>query len=152
MGKFASEEAIENLQKIFDFLGKYGGAITTKNPTNWWKLYVDTDLRDDGRIATQIGIHSDLNGDTIFDPIFRIAVTWEDDKIKEVEIFSCEETTVFGTSVVDADDMISMSGIREKDEYGLVERFDSFMHNMAEVGPYLRDPEKVVKYDSYLSE
>ena len=41
---------------------------------------------------------------------------------------------------------------KEKDDYGLKARFDSFINNMVEVGPYLSDPESVERYDKYMSE
>ncbi len=152
MGKKARTKSVAKLQKIYDYLGKYGGTIETKKPGNWWKFYMDTDPIGELKVASQIGVCKDVNGDTIFDPLFHIVITLDEDNITEVEINDCEETTMFGTSVVDANDMISMNGMKEKDDYGLIERFESFMTNMAEVGPYLTDPKKVCKYDKYLSE
>lgn len=154
MARKASKEAIVLLQKIFDFLGRYGGTIETDSPSTWWSLYFDADKDDanDNRILSQIGVFKHLNGDIIFDPEFKIVMHMDGERIDDVDIIECAETTVFGTSVVDDNDNISMGGITEKDEIGLVERFSEFMHNMVEVGPYLTNPKKIEKYDKYISE
>ena len=43
MAKKATKEAISYLQKVFDFLGEFGGTIETKNPENWWKLDLEVE-------------------------------------------------------------------------------------------------------------
>lgn len=99
-----------------------------------------------------IGIFESLNGDIIFDPQFTLTLKMDGDKIQEAEIHNCINQTMFGTSKVDSDDMLHGFGRTEKSPTSLVDIFEGFMHNMAEIGPYLKDPKKVTKYDKTLSD
>lgn len=144
MSKKATMQSVEQLQKIMDFLGENGGTITTKNPGTWWKLDLEIfEGEEDDEKQVMIGICQSVSGDLIFDPAFQLLVKMQDDQIKSVDITSYESTTFFGTIYIDGDDMLHGFGATEKDELGLAERFSQFMHNMAEVGPYLTDPAEV---------
>ncbi len=150
----ATKNSVKLLQKIFDTLGKYGGTIVTKEPGSWWNLYVDADDSEvEGKITSQIGVYKDVNSDIMFDPIFKIQMEMDGDRIKNADIFYCEATTIFGTTHIDGNNILTatFSSEREKDDIGLKERFEGFLINMAEEGPYLSDPAEVKKYTKYLS-
>ena len=156
--KKAMKKSVKKLQRIFDFLGKYGGTIKTKRPGTWWLLYVDVDnFEVEGKITSQIGVFTSINGDVIFDPEFKIQMLMDGEKIKDVDIMYYDSASVLGTFHIDGNDMccfMSMTGCseKEKDDYGLADRFEAFLTNMVEVGPYLFDPAEVKKYSKYMSE
>lgn len=141
MSKMATKKAMAQLQKIYDFLGENGGQIHTDSPGTWWALNLECCEE-----SMQIGVFTSVDGDIIFDPNFELRVSMENGKISEVEICSCEETTLLGTTYVDGEDMLHGFGTTEKDPYGLKKRFSSFMENMAKNGPYLTNPKSVTKY------
>lgn len=152
MGKIATKKATGQLQKIFNYLGEFGGKIETKNPGTWWTLDVEVECVAGTKKDVFIGVCSSINGDIIFDPMFRLALTMDNGKITETEILECEETTIFGTTVVDGDDMLHGFGGVEKDPYGLKKRFSNFMENMTVNGPYLTDNKSFEKYEKTLAD
>ena len=141
MSKMATKKAVAQLQKVYDFLGENGGQIHTDSPETWWALNLECCEED-----MQIGVFSSVGGDIIFDPVFALRASIEEGKIQEVEICSCEETTLLGTTYVDGEDMLHGFGMKEKDPYGLRKRFSSFMENMTKNGPYLTNPKSVKRY------
>lgn len=153
MSKIATKKATKQLQKIFNVLGKFGGVIETNDPGTWWTLDLEVECIENDRKDVQIGIYKNLNGDIIYDPIFFLSLKTDDnDKIIEVEIHSCEETTILGTTIVDSEDFLHGFGNVEKDPHGLKRRFSSFMYGMTELGPYLTKPKKVKKYNETLAD
>lgn len=152
MAKKATKEAIEYLQKIFDFLGEFRGTIETKNPGTWWKFDLEVESVDGDSKDILIGVCNSVNGDIFFDPQFEMTLTMDGDRIQEAEIHSCINQTVLGTSKIDSDDMLHWFGMTEKSPTGLRNAFTGFIRNMAEIGPYLTDPKEVKKYDKTLSD
>ena len=152
MSKIATKKATGQLQKIFKYLGECGGRIETKNPGTWWTLDVEVECAEDTKKDVTIGVYSSVNGDIIFDPVFHLSLTMDNGKIVETEILDCEETTIFGTTMVDGNDMLHGFGTVEKDPYGLKKRFSSFMENMTVNGPYLTDNKFVQKYENTLAD
>lgn len=152
MGKMATKKAAKQLQQLFDFLGEFGGVIETNMPENWWNLDLEVEQIEGDKKNILVGVYSSVSGDVIYDPVFHVVAREEDDKIAEVEVLDCEETTVLGTSTVDGDDMIHGFGTTEKDPFGLKNRFTSFMDNMTGSGPYLTEPKSVKKYTKTLAD
>ena len=152
MSKIATKKATGQLQKIFKYLGEFGGKIETNNPGTWWTLDLEVECVEDAKKNVCIGVYSSINGDIIFDPMFHLSLTMENEKIMETEILDCEETTMFGTTVVDGNDMLHGFGMVEKDPYGLKKRFSNFMENMTVNGPYLTDNKSVEKYQNALAD
>ena len=152
MAKKATKKAVEQLPKIFDFLGEFGGTIETKQPNNWWTLDLEVEEADDVSKDIMIGACKSLEGDIIYDPKFTLTLKMDGDKIVEAEIHSCINQNVFGTTEIDSDDMIHGSGRVEKSPKGLRTMFSGFMDIMTEIGPYLSDQSKVTKYDKTLSD
>ena len=152
MAKIATKKATAQLQKIFNYLGEFGGTIETNQPRTWWTLDLEVESVDGKEKDIQIGIFSTMNGDVIFDPVFYLTLTVEDGKILEAKIKCCEESTLFGTTVVDENDMLHGFGQTEKDPYGLRKRFSNFMENMTKVGPYLTEPKAVTRYEKTLAD
>lgn len=146
MSRYATKEATKQLQKLLDVLGEFGGVIETDDPSSYWSLDLEVEEIKGNVQNIQIGVFSELNGDIIYDPLFHLSLRCENGKIVETEILDCEETTVFGTSVVDNEDFIHGFGLTEKDPYGLQSRFSSFMTNMTERGPYLTNPKEVRRW------
>ena len=73
MGIIATKKAARQLQKIFDFLGEYGGTIETKNPDNWWKPDLEVgDADETSKRDVAIGVCNVVNGDVLFDPQFTL--------------------------------------------------------------------------------
>lgn len=101
-------------------------------------------------VVREIGVFSDINGDIIYDPLFHLSLRCENGKIMETEIIECEETTLFGTCIIDNNDLIHGFGLTENDPYGLQRRFSSFMDNMTERGSYLRNPKEIKRYHKTL--
>lgn len=147
MGKMATKKALAQLQKLFDVLGEYGGVIETDDPGTWWNLDLEVQAIDGDEWEVMIGIFSNFNGDIIYDPQFNITVTVKDGKVDKTEIYSYYATTLFGTSMIDENDMICNQGKPKKDKEGLVKRFSQFMDNMTETDHYLTDGKIVKKYD-----
>ena len=152
MGKIATKETTAQLQKLFDFLGEYGGIIKTNAPDNWWDLDLEVEEIENSKKRVIIGIFEVINGDVVFDPQFEVTLIVEDKIIKEAEIMSCSSNGLFGPMFVDTNDILHAMGTKEKDQFGLVKRFSVFMRNMTEVGPYLREPKEVKKYTKSLAE
>lgn len=147
MGKIATKKATEQLQKIYDYLGEYGGIIKTYNPDTWWNLDLEIETEDERTKEMEIGVYSTINGDLIYDPCFELLVRMDKEKILEVEILNYTSETILGTLEICEDDMTYGDYGKEKDQYGLKRRFSSFMDNMVEEGPYLTNPKSVEKYD-----
>ena len=152
MGKIATKKATGQLQKLFNYLGEFGGKIETKNPGTWWTLNLEVESVEENKKDVQIGVYSSINGDIIFDPLFHLSLTMDNGKITETEILDCEETTLFGRIVVDGDDMLHGDGRVKKAPCGLKRRFSSFMDNMTVNGPYLTDNKSVKKYKKTLTD
>ena len=152
MGKIATKKATGQLQKLFDYLGEFGGKIETKNPRTWWTLNLEVESVEENKKDVLIGVYSSINGDIIFDPLFHLSLTMDNGKIIETEILDCEETTLFGRIVVDEDDMLHGDGMIKKASCGLKRRFSSFMENMTVNGPYLTDNKSVKKYRKTLTD
>lgn len=146
MSKYATKKATEQLQKIFDVLGEFGGVIETDDPRCYWSLDLEVEEIEGDIKTIQIGVFSDINGDIIYDPLFHLSLRCENGKIMEAEIVECEETTLFGTCIIDNNDLIHGFGMTENDPYGLQRRFSSFMDNMTERGPYLTNPKEIKRY------
>ena len=83
----------------------------------------------------------------VFDPVFSLAITTENNHIIETKINRYESQTSFGTFTVDDNDTLHGMGGSEKDAYGIKRRFSSFMGNMTEAGPYLSSPKEIISYD-----
>ena len=152
MGKRALKKSVEQLQQIFDVLGEYGGTIETKKPENWWTLDLEVVDIDGDKKDIMIGVFKEFNGDIMFDPQIKLTLTMGNGKVVDAEIHEFSNTTIFGTSVVDADGMLHMNGMTEKSPQGLRGLFEGFMNNMVEQGPYLKDPKKVTKYTKALTD
>ena len=152
MGKLATKKATAQLQKLFDFLGKYGGVIQTNEPDTWWNLDLEVETDNLSRKFITIGVFNLENSDCIFDPQFEVILSMDENKILECEIERCTEQTIFGTTFVDSSNNLHGFGNIEKDPYGLTERFSQFMNNMVEIGPYLKEPKEVKKYTKTLAE
>lgn len=150
MAKIATKKATKQLQKIFDFLGEYGGVIETDMPDTWWNLDVEVEHRTDDRKDITIGVYKSFNGDIVFDPQFQLSLKLKSGKIVETEIKGCTLYMFFDICEIDDEDMFYSFGHKEKDIYGLRRRFSSFMDNMVEFAPYLTNPKKVIKYKSTL--
>ena len=146
MSKYATKKATKQLQKIFDVLGEFGGVIETDDPRCYWSLDLEVEEIEGDIKTIQIGVFSDINGDIIYDPLFHLSLRCENGKIMEAEIIKCEETTLFGTCVIDNNDLIHGFGLTENDPHGLQRRFSSFMDNMTERGPYLTNPKEIKRY------
>ncbi|MCR5355780.1 MAG: hypothetical protein K6E63_00100 [Lachnospiraceae bacterium] len=147
MAKKATKKAIEQLQKIFDIVGEYGGTIKTKKPENWWDLDLEVKQVNDTSKDIMIGVFKSVNGDILFDPQFNLTLKMDGGKIVEAEIHNCINQTILGSTEIDSDDMLHGFGMTEKAPTGLRNSFSGFMNNMTEIGPYLTDPKKVTKYD-----
>ncbi len=152
MGKKALRKSVEQLQKLFDFLGEYGGVIVTNEPGTWWTLDLEVEEVYDDKKDILIGVFKDLNGNIMYDPSVELTITVKDGRIEEADILEFSNTTIFGTSVVDAEGNIHMNGVTEKAPQGLSELFEGFMDNIVEVGPYLTKPKNVIKYDKTLTD
>ena len=152
MSKYATKKATKQLQKIFDVLGEFGGVIETDDPRCYWSLDLEVEEIEGDIKTIQIGVFSDINGDIIYDPLFHLSLRCENGKIMETEIIECEETTLFGTCIIDNNDLIHGFGLTENDPYGLQKRFSSFMDNMTERGSYLRNPKEIKRYHKTLAD
>ena len=150
MSKYATKKATEQLQKIFDVLWEFGGVIETDDPRCYWSLDFEVEEIEGDVKTIQIVVFSDINGDIIYDPLFHLSLRCENGKIMETEIIECEETTLFGTCIIDNNDLIHGFGLTENDPYGLQRRFSSFMDNMTERGPYLTNPKEIKWYHKTL--
>ena len=151
MKQIATKESTMQLQRLFDVVGQYGGIIYTNDPGTWWPLDIEVESIEGDKKDVMIGVFSTQAGDVIYDPLFHLSITMDQERFGAVEILNCEETTFFGTTVVDNEDMIHGFGMVEKDSIGIKQRFASFMDNMTEVGPYLTNPKSVEKYDKTLA-
>ena len=153
MGKKALRKSVEQLQKLFDFLGEYGGEIETNEPETWWTLDLEVEEVYDDKKDIFVGVFTDLNGRHImYDPSVKLTITVKDGRIEKADILEFSNTTVFGTSVVDAEGNIHMNGVTEKAPQGLRGLFEEFMDIIVEVGPYLTNPQNVTKYDKTLAD
>lgn len=108
--------------------------------------------KNEGLRTVWLSVQKDTKTSNVHDSVFHVVAREEDDKIVEVEVLDCKETTVLGTSTVDGDDMIHGFGTTEKDPFGLKKRFTNFMDNMTESGPYLTEPKSVKKYTKTLAD
>lgn len=151
MGIATTKKAVGQLQKILDKLGEFGGVIETDSPETWWNMDVEIDSISGNEKKVLIGIYKEVNGKPMFDPLFNVTATFDSEKVSEVEVNSCTETTVLGHSYVDEDNMLHGFGHVEKDPYGLKKRFCRFMDGMM-MGPYLSAGRIVRQYDSTLDE
>lgn len=142
MGKRALKRSVKQLQKLFDCLGENGGIITSKDPDGWWNLDLEVDPVGEDRKDVMICTCQKINGDFLYDPLFRLTLTMKDGKIADADILRCENMTAFGTSVIDDSGYMYLCGIREKAPESLRSLFKDFMDNV-EQGPYLKDPASV---------
>lgn len=152
MKQIATRKATVQLQRLFDVLGPYGGTIETYEPGTWWTLDIEVECIEGETKDVMIGIYSIQNGDVMFDPAFHLSITMDGERLGDVEILDCEETTILGTSVVDNENMLHGFGMVEKDPKGLKQRFNEFMENMTEIGPYLTNSKSLKKYDKTLAD
>lgn len=147
MGIIATKKATKQVQKVYDFLQNKGGLIKTKNPDTWWDFDFEIQDESDEELDIYLGVCKHVNGDVLFDPAFEIQASLDDaKKISEIEILRYTSDTFLGTCTIDGEDMMHGFGQLEKDAYGLKKRFSSFMDNMVEVGPYLKEPMEVFYY------
>jgi len=153
MGKKAKKSSVELLQKVFDFLGRYGGVIETKNPESWWNLDVEVEFIEGENKDIQIALYKILDGgDACFDPQFLLSLTMDGDKIKSAVINEMLQRTLSGDSWIDENDIWHGMGGEQKANPGLADSFDQFMHSVAVDGPYLSDPQNVEKRDKTLAD
>lgn len=100
-----------------------------------------------------IGVCATVNGDLIFDPLFRLNLHMDtDNKIDGAEIFEYESTTVLGTVWIDLNNDIHGFGKVEKGKDVLRSKVGEFMTNITEIGPYLTEPKKIKKYTKTLAD
>lgn len=137
MRKRALKESVKQLQRLFDYLGENGGIITPKTPDSWWPLDLEAEPVGEDRKDVTICTYQNMNGDVMCDPLFQLTLTMKGGRIAEVDILKCENTTIFGTSVIDDSGYVYFGGIREKAPESLQSLFKSFMDNV-EQGPYLK--------------
>lgn len=135
----ASKKSVELLQKFFDILGEYGGVIETNNPGTWWPLELRVKNERGNEREVHIGVFNDHGYDRFFDPGVNITLTMSENKISEAIVHDLYNTTLFGTSVYRPDGMLYLGNQKEKAESSLDVLFETFMINMAEIGPYLTE-------------
>ncbi|MBO4426517.1 MAG: hypothetical protein J5776_05865 [Clostridiales bacterium] len=63
MGKMALKKSVAQLQRLFDFLGEYGGTIETNNPGEWWALDLEVESIEGAVKTIMIGTFKVINGD-----------------------------------------------------------------------------------------
>lgn len=147
------KKATKQLQKIFDFLGEFGGTIETDDPGTWWKLDVEVEHADENMKNVLIGVCKTKNGDVMFDPQFTLSLKMEHERIIETEIMGYLSQTGLGDFEIDENDILYWLDVNGKDKkYGLKRRFSSFMDNMVENAPYLTNPKTVTKYEATLED
>ncbi|MCR5654022.1 MAG: hypothetical protein K6G07_00055 [Lachnospiraceae bacterium] len=152
MAKQATDQARQQLQKVFDKLGKFGGTIQTKKPEEWKTFDLEVERMDKETKDIMIGVFHSVDGEVLFYPQFRLSLKMEEDSIVEAYIHNCIKQTIFGTTEIDSEDLITGFGNVEKTTPGLEQEFTDFMEDIAKKGPYLTKPEKITKYDRTLAE
>lgn len=134
--RMASRKATRQLQRVYDYLGRRSGTITTEQPNIWWNLALEKEDLTDGVSEIRIGVYRKVGNEVLYDPIFYLRAYMDGDRITAVEPRCYISEMGFVDIVIDANDRV-ISSHGEKDAYGLRKRFSSFMNNMTEVGPYL---------------
>lgn len=142
MGKRALKKSVKQLQRLFDCLGEKGGIIAPKDSGGWWTLDLEADSDGEDRKDVTICTYQKINGDILYDPLFRLTLTMKDGKIADADIQECENSTLFGTTVIDDSGYMYLDGIKEKAPQSLQSLFKNFMDNV-EQGPYLKAPASV---------
>lgn len=66
----ATKKALLELNRIFDFLGKFGGQVETNDPEEWATLEVE--VNDLQHIS--IGMFELVDGDVVLNPSFELKV------------------------------------------------------------------------------
>lgn len=146
MGIKALKEAVEKFQTLYDFLGEFGGIIKTKNPDTWWELGLQiTPYGGCDRRKVLLGIYEEVYGDVRYDPIFSFLMTLNEGKVADIDLLSYTSETLMGEFEIDENDVMHHEGTEEENA-GMSDRFLSFLTNIVDVGPYLRDPEYVEKF------
>ena len=56
MSKYATKKATEQLQKIFDVLGEFGGVIETDNPRSYWPFDLEVEEIEGDIKTIRIGV------------------------------------------------------------------------------------------------
>ena len=56
MSKYATKKATEQLQKVFDVLGEFGGVIETDNPGSYWPFDLEVEEIEGDIKTIQIGV------------------------------------------------------------------------------------------------
>lgn len=143
MARLASKESLERLQKLFDYLGEFGGRIQTNEPDTWWDLYLEVEYIENDNKSITIYM-SDLH---YTNPFFRVLLTMKGNTIREGRIQEYQSETITGLVTVDGNDVIHGYGKKEKATNGLKELFDGFLTNVVDVGPYIKEPKKIEKYE-----
>ena len=146
----ATKKALLELNRIFDFLGKFDGQVETNDPEEWATLEVE--VNDLQHIS--IGMFELVDGDVVLNPSFELKVKRLKGTgafIEDAEITSYEAYEPFGLVTIDENGVYnaenSLTGNGEKDEFGLSARFSYFMNQIVEEGPYLKEPKNVKKYE-----
>lgn len=165
MKQIASEHNVQQLQQIFDCLGRYGGIIRTADPKKDWdlKVYTDdvTELEEEEFLSPrklsedEIQIVIGMSNGTFTDPQFLLVAKMDDDKLKEVEIMYRFSRLITGNFYTTNDDMFIMYGAngevgKEKDDEPLKKQFTEFLA-LATRDVYLKNPAEVEKFTNYVS-
>ncbi|WP_022769379.1 hypothetical protein [Butyrivibrio sp. NC2007] len=147
MSIYATDSSIKMLQKLFDYLGEYGGTITTSDPIAWPTFDLEVHVARDNKKTILIGFYNTLNGDVIFSPEFSIMLTLDKGIITQAEIIHCIQQSIFGEIMIDSNDMLfTYVNPAEKDSIGLEKRFSSFMKEIQN-GPYFEASCKIERYE-----
>jgi len=153
MSIFADREAVNQLEKLFQRLGEYGGLIITRDPM-FWPLDLRVVKASANAKLVQLGIFEILKGKVYFDPQFTLYLTMRDNEIAKVEIKNYISETYYVSIKIDENDMAyahstlfgHVEDIEEQDPFGMAARFSSFMDTLTLLGPYLRMPKPATRY------
>lgn len=150
-----SQEIINGINKILQFLGPYGGIIMIEDD---WKfsLYVHDEGYENeiesGEYEIEMASSATANGDCLNDPLFRVVVKFDEahETIVSAKITGYWSEWPGGWMEIDKDDNIYDSmGNEEHVDGELEERFCSYLKTITKFRPYLTNPISVERFDDY---
>lgn len=146
MKNLATRKATKQLQKVFDFMGNYGGQVVGDSSEKWFRTF-RLEVKGENESKKDVAIYYYYkNGDEVVcDPYFSLSLTMDGDRIAETEIIEFEHRTFCRV-------LPATYNKRILKKSKVVEMFSLLMKEVAEAGPYLSNPDAVIKFSMVVPE
>ncbi len=146
MKNLATKKATKQLQQVFDFMGYYGGQVVGDSSEKWFRTFrLEVKGENESKRDVAIYYYYKIGDEVVCDPYFSLSLTMDGDKIVETEIIEFEHRTFCRA-------LPATYNKRILKKSKVVEMFSLFMKEVAEEGPYLSNPDALIKFSVVMPE